>query len=123
MVGARVTLGGEEGEEFALEEGAVAGVHGDDLKGHASLFMNAADDDTATNLSRGRVKQELNGIAKRHGALGADEEATEGETIHVGDIAGEAGFPGDDEGVRGFDARVFALVGSEHRRANWTERV
>jgi len=99
-----------------VEEGAVAGVHGDDLEGHAGFFVNAADDGAAANLSRRGVQQELHGTAKRHGALGANEEAAEGEAVHVGDIASHAGSPGNDEGFRRFEARVLALVRSGHKK-------
>jgi len=107
-------LRGEEVAEFAVEEGAVARVHGDDLKGHAGLCMNAADDGAAANLSCGGVQQELNGTAKRHGPLGAYEEAPECEAVHVGDVAGHAGLAGDDERFRGTNPRIFALVRSGH---------
>src|SRR5208337_598612 len=79
-------LGGEEVAEFAVEEGAVAGVHGDDLEGHAGVWMNAADNGAAANLSSGGIQQELHGTAKGYGALGANEEATEGEAVHVRDV-------------------------------------
>ena len=49
-------LGGEEVAEFSVEEGAVAGVHGDDLEGHAGVWMNAADDGASANLSRGGIQ-------------------------------------------------------------------
>src|SRR5208337_1440318 len=57
-------LGGEEAAEFAVEEGAVAGVHGDDLEGHAGVCMDAADDGASANLSSGGIQQELHGTAK-----------------------------------------------------------
>jgi len=107
-------LRGEEAAEFVVEEGAVAGVHGDDLKGHAGVCMDAADDGAAANLSCGGIQQELNGTAKRHGPLGAYEEAPESEAVHEGDVAGHAGLPGDDEGLRRTDTRVFALVRRGH---------
>src|SRR5208282_6457428 len=108
-------LGGEEVAEFAVEEGAVAGVHGDDLEGHAGVWMNAADKGAAANLSSGGIQQELHGTAKGYGALGANEEATEGEAVHVRDVAGHAGLPGGDEGFRRTDTGVFALVWSGHK--------
>ncbi len=76
-------LGGEEVAEFTVEEGAVAGVHGDDLESHAGLFVNAADDGAAANLSRRSIQQELHGTAKRHGASCANEEAAECQAVHV----------------------------------------
>ncbi len=107
-------LGGEKVAEFAVEEGAVAGVHGDDLEGHAGVCMNAADDGASANLSSGGIQQELHGTAKGYGTLSANEEAPEREAVHVRDVAGHAGLPSDDEGFRRFDARVVALVWSEH---------
>jgi len=109
-------LGGEEVAEFAVEEGAVAGVHGDDLEGHAGVLVNAADDGAAANLSCRGIQQELHSTPKRHGPLSADEEAAKSETVHVGDVAGHAGLPGDEEGLRRFDARVVALVWSDHKK-------
>jgi len=99
-----------------VEEGAVAGVHGNDLERHASVWVNAANDGAAANLSCGGIQQELNGTAKRDGSLGANEEATEGEAVHVGDVAGHAGLPGNDEGFRRTDTGIFALVKSEHTK-------
>ena len=76
--------------------------------------MNAADEGAAANLSGGRIQQESNGTAKRHGLLCADEETTESEAVHVGDVAGHARLPGDNEGLRRTDTSVFALVKSGH---------
>jgi len=80
------------------------------------MRMNAADDGAAANLSGGRIQQELHGTAKRHGLLGANEETAESKAVNVGDVAGHAGLPGNDEGFRRTDARVFTLIWSEH---NW----
>ncbi len=99
-----------------MEEGAVAGVHGDDLEGHAGFFVNAADDSATANLSRGGIQQELHGTAQWDGPLGTDEEAAEGEAVHVGDVAGHAGLPGGEEGPGRLDAGVFALVWRGHKK-------
>jgi len=109
-------LGSEEVAEFAVEEGAVAGVHGNDLEGHAGFFVNAADDGAATNLACGGIQQELNGTAQWDGPLGTDEEPAEGEAVHVGDVAGHAGLPGGEEGPGRLDAGVFALVWRDHKQ-------
>jgi len=66
-----------------VEEGAVAGIHGDDLEGHALSILNAADDGAAANLSCGSIQQKLHGTAKRDGVVGADEQAAEGEAVQV----------------------------------------
>ena len=97
-----------------MEEGAVAGVHGDDLEGHAGVCMNAADDGASANLSSGGIQQELHGTANGYWALGANEKATEGEAVQVRDVAGHAGLPSDDEGFRRTDPGVFALIWREH---------
>jgi len=108
-------LGGEEVAEFAVKEGAVAGVHGDDLEAHAGFFVDAANDGAAANLSRGGIQQELNGAAQWHGPPGANEEAAKSEAVHVGNVAGHAGSPGNDEGPGRFDAGIFALVRNGHK--------
>jgi len=108
-------FGDEEVAEFAVEEGAVAGVHGDELEGHALSFVDAADDGAATDLSCRSIQQKLHGTANRHGVTSVDKEAAEGEAVHVGDVSGHAGLPGDDEGARGTDTGILALVVSgEH---------
>ena len=99
-----------------MEEGAVARVYGDDLEGHAGFLMSAADDGAATNLTRRRIQQKLHGAAKRQGPRCADKEAAESKAVQVRDVAGHAGLPGDEEGIRRLDPRIFALVRSEHGR-------
>jgi hypothetical protein len=81
--------------------------------------MNAADNGTAADLSCRGIQQKLNGTAKGNGALGADEEATESEAVHVGDVASHAGLPGDEEGSRRTDARIFAQIGSDDHNNSW----
>jgi len=103
-------LGGAEVAEFAAEYGAVARVHGDDLEGHAGVWLNAADDGASANLSCWGIQQELHGTAKGYGPSCADEKATESEAVHVGDVAGHAGLPGDDEGFRRTDTGILTLV-------------
>jgi len=107
--------GGEEVDQFVVEEGPVGGVHGDDLEGHSLSFMNAADDGAAADLSCRSIQQKLHGTADRHRVMSADEEAAEGEVAQVGDVAGHAGLPGDEEGSRGTDAGIFALVVRRHK--------
>lgn len=80
--------------------------------------MNATDYGAATNLPCGGIQQELHGTAEGHGALGADKEATECEAVHVGDVTGHPGLPGDDEGFRRTDTWIFALIRSEHNKAD-----
>ncbi len=107
-----------------MKKGTVAGIHGDDLDGHSLSFMNAANNGAAADLSCRGIQQKLNGTAKRNGALGADEEATEGEAVHVGDVASHAGLPSDKKGTGRTDARMFAQIGSDDHNNSWAgERI
>jgi hypothetical protein len=91
-----------------VEQGAVTGVHGDDLESHAVALVNAADNAAAADLSCRSIQQELHATAKRHGVPGVDEETAEGEAVHVGDVTCHARSPGHHEGSWGTDAGVFA---------------
>jgi len=55
------------------EAGAVGGVHGDELDGDAAAFLETADDGAATDLTDGKIEQDLNEAAKRKTLFGAEK--------------------------------------------------
>jgi len=98
--------------------GAVAGVHVDELYGHAMTFADATDDSAAADLPDGKIQQDLNEAAKRNELLGANKQPANAEAFHKRDTAPGAGLPGHNHSVGGLYARIASLLGSEHSKTS-----
>lgn len=114
-VSKRKELGGEKRLHLLEEAGAVSGIHGDELDGHAVTFADTANDGAAAHLSNGKVQQDLNEAAERKALFGANKNSAKAKALDVRDPALRACLPSHKHGFGGLDAGIAPLIMSVHQ--------